>query len=70
MQLRNEMQSQIDALKDLGVSLRYAERKMQWKAGSDPAAKPVPVNALYVVGFPLGEESEQFMTPKSADVQM
>ena len=64
----DEMQSYIDTLKTLGVSLRYAERKMQVKWGSDPDSKPIPVNALYVVGFPLGNEPEQFATPKSAGI--
>ena len=61
----DEMQSHIDALKVLGVSLRYAERKMQLKWGSDPDSKPMPVNVLHVVGFPRGKEPEQFATPQS-----
>ena len=63
------MQSHIDALKQLGVSLRYAERKVQVKWGSDPDSKPMPANVLYVVGFPLGKEPEQFATPKAAGIQ-
>jgi len=66
----DEMQSHIDALKTLGVSLRYAERKMQVKWGSDPDSKPMPVNVLYVVGFPLGKEPEQFATPKSGGIRL
>lgn len=66
----DEMQSHIDALKVLGVSLRYAERKMQVKSGPDPDSKPMPVNVLYVVGFPLGKEPEQFATPKSGNISM
>ena len=41
----DELQSRIDGLKALGVSLRYAERKMQVKWGADPDAKPMPVSA-------------------------
>lgn len=66
----DEMQSHIDTLKALGVSLRYAERRMQVKWGFDPDSKPMPVNVLYVVGFPLGKEPEQFATPKAAGVRL
>ena len=66
----DEMQSHIDALRTLGVSLRYAERKMQMKWGSGPDSKPMPVNVLYVVGFPLGKEPEQFATPKSGGIRL
>jgi hypothetical protein len=54
----------MDALKAVGVSLRYAERKMQAKWGMDSDAKPMPVSVLYVVAFPLGKEPNQFATPK------
>jgi transcriptional regulator with XRE-family HTH domain len=66
----DEMQSHIDALKTLGVSLRYAERKMQVKWGAEPDSKPMPVNVLYVVAFPLGKEPEQFATPKSGGIRL
>ncbi|MCK9987922.1 MAG: hypothetical protein AzoDbin1_04394 [Azoarcus sp.] len=66
----DEMQSHIDALRTLGVSLRYAERKMQVKWGSEPDSKPMPVNVLYVVGFPLDKEPEQFATPKSVGIRL
>ena len=60
----------IDALKALGVSLRYATRKVQVKWGSDPDSKPMAATVLYVVGFPLGKEPEQFATPKSAGIRL
>lgn len=66
----DEMQSHIDALKTLGVSLRCAERKMQVKWGAEPDSKPMPVNVLYVVAFPLGKEPEQFATPKSGGIRL
>ena len=66
----DEMQSQIDALKQLGVSLRYAERTVQVKWGLDSDSKPMPANVLYVIGFPLGKEPEQFATPKSAGIHL
>jgi len=66
----DEMQSHIDALRTLGVSLSYAERKMLMKWGSEPDSKPIPVNVLYLVGFPLGNEPEQFATPKSGGLRL
>lgn len=65
----DELQAHIDTLKAQGVSLRYAERKLQMKSGSDqPDSKPVPFTALYVVAFPLGKEPEQFATPKAVGI--
>jgi transcriptional regulator with XRE-family HTH domain len=69
-EIYDEMQSHIDALKTLGVSLRYAERKMQVKWGTEPDSKPMPVNVLYVVAFPLGKDPEQFATPKSGGIRL
>lgn len=69
-EIYDEMQSHIDALKMLGVSLRYAERKMQVKWGTEPDSKPMLVNVLYVVAFPLGKEPEQFATPKSGGIRL
>ncbi len=66
----DELQSRIDALKSLGVSLRYAERKMQVKWGVETDAKPMPVSVLYVVAFPFGKEPDQFATPKSGGIRL
>lgn len=69
LEIYDELQAHIDALQAQGVSLRYAERKLQMKWGSDqPDGKPVPVTALYVMAFPLGKEPEQFATPKSCRI--
>lgn len=69
LEIYDDLQAHIDALQAQGVSLRYAERKLQVKWGSDqPDAKPVPVTALYVMAFPLGKEPEQFVTPKTARI--
>lgn len=68
-EIYDDLQAHIDALQAQGVSLRYAERKMQAKWGSDqPDAQPVPLTALYVMAFPLGKEPEQFATPKSGRI--
>ncbi|CAN7287492.1 helix-turn-helix transcriptional regulator [Caballeronia sp. LjRoot31] len=66
----DEMQSSIDTLRTLGVSLCYAVRevKVAWGLVSD--SKPMPATILYVVAFPLGNEPEQFATPKSAGIRL
>ncbi|MCY1230088.1 hypothetical protein D9M72_424850 [compost metagenome] len=63
------MQANIDVLKILGVSLRYAERKVLLKGASDPD-RPMPANVLYVIGFPLGKEPKLFATPTSVDIRL
>lgn len=66
----DELQSRIDALKALGVSLCYAERRIQVQWGTVAEAKPMRASVLYVVAFPLGKEPEQFATPKSAGIRL
>nr|WP_110140946.1 helix-turn-helix transcriptional regulator [Bordetella bronchiseptica] len=66
----DELQTYIDTLKTLGVSLRYAERQLQAKWDSDENSTPMPVRVAYVVGFPMGEEPEQFATPKSGNIRL
>lgn len=65
------MQTHIDELKRLGVSLRYAVRKLVRKLGAlDGEANPMPATALYVVAFPLGDEPEQFAVARSAGIKL
>jgi transcriptional regulator with XRE-family HTH domain len=66
----DELQSHINALRALGVSLRYAERKMRVKWGTATDGQPMLVNVLYLVAFPLGKEPEQFATPKSGGIRL
>ncbi|MGN7918587.1 helix-turn-helix domain-containing protein [Lysobacter sp. 22409] len=65
LEIYDELQAHIDTLRAQGVSLRYAERKMQvkWASGQSDS-NPAPVTALYVMAFRLGKEPEQFATPK------
>ncbi|WP_042886858.1 helix-turn-helix domain-containing protein [Cupriavidus necator] len=70
LEVYDEMQANIDVLKTLGISLRYAERAVLVKWGSDPDSTPMPVNVLYVIGFPLGKEPELFATPESAGIRL
>lgn len=66
----DEMQWHIDNLKDQGVSLRYAERNLQVKWGSEATSKPMPVTVLYLVGFLIGNEPEEFAMPKSGRIRL
>lgn len=63
------LQSCIDTLKALGVSLRYAQRKIRMKWGKESDSAPMDIDVLYVVGFPLGEEPEEFVTPKAGGLR-
>ncbi|AGW88390.1 helix-turn-helix domain-containing protein [Cupriavidus necator] len=63
------MQANIDVLKTLGVSLRYAEREVLLKGNSDPD-RSMPANVLYVIGFPLGKEPKLFATPTSVEIRL
>lgn len=35
-----------------------------------PDSQPMPASVLYVIGFPLGKEPEQFATPKSGGIRL
>ncbi|TAM06370.1 MAG: helix-turn-helix domain-containing protein [Paraburkholderia sp.] len=65
----DEMQQHIDALKALGVSLRYAVRKLKMKFTGDPESRPVETSAVYVVAFPIGKEPDEFATPRAVGVK-
>lgn len=62
----DELQGHIDALLALGVSLRYANRKVSVKVAPD--AKPWTTTVLYVIAFPLGKEPTEFATPRSMPI--
>jgi transcriptional regulator with XRE-family HTH domain len=62
----DDLQERIDALQILGVSLRYATRKVA--INGVPEAKPWSTTVLYVVAFPLGKEPTEFATPRSMPV--
>lgn len=65
----DDLQRHIDELNTLGVSLRYAERKVRLKFNSDDAdAKPFDTSVLYVVAFSVGNEPEEFATPRSVGI--
>jgi hypothetical protein len=61
----DELQSHMDALKGMGVSLCYAIRKLLIKVNDDSGVKPLPMTGLYVVAFPLGNEPKEFATPRA-----
>lgn len=62
----DELQKLIDALQKLGVSLRYATRKVAVKFES--GTKPWGTTVLYVVAFPAGAEPNEFATPRSMPI--
>lgn len=63
LEVHDELQSLIDNLKALSISLRYATRRLAFKADS-PEAKAVPASVLYLVTYPLGKEPQEFSTPR------
>jgi len=62
-----DFQGKIDELKAQGVSLRYAERKVQIGARS-PDTEPFRMTALYLLAFRLGKEPERIATPRAARI--
>ena len=64
------LQAHIDDLRRLQVSLCHAERKVQLKFGGDAEAKPMPATILYVVAFPLGQEPDEFATPRTSGLKL
>lgn len=66
-EIYDDLQRHIDALLNLGVSLRYATRKISIKSAM-PDAKPFPASVLYVVAFPLGKEPSEFATAREARI--
>ncbi|MFC5694887.1 helix-turn-helix domain-containing protein [Pseudomonas sp. GCM10022186] len=67
LEVYDELQSHISLLSEQGVGLRYATRKLNfsWKSDAD-GQRAIPVTVLYVIGFQLGEEPDEFVTPRSA----
>ncbi len=65
----DDLQKYINDLLNLGVSLCYSVRKLLIKFGNDPSIKPTASTALYVVAFPLGQEPEEFATPRSTGIK-
>ncbi|MFJ3057166.1 helix-turn-helix domain-containing protein [Herbaspirillum sp. NPDC087042] len=64
----DEMQGKIDSLRSLGMSLRYAQRRMAVRFGMGDG-KSMPAEVAYIVGFPLGKEPETFATPKNGGIR-
>lgn len=65
--IHDEMQCYIDNLKELGVSLCYATRKVAVKV-SEETTKPIEMLTLYLVTFPLGKEPAEFATPRKMPI--
>jgi transcriptional regulator with XRE-family HTH domain len=61
----DELQQHIDALRVLGVSLCHGQRKVAIGMGS---GAPMNATVLYLVAFRLGHEPTQIATPKTARI--
>lgn len=62
--VHEELQGYLDDLTRLGVSLRFAERKMSLKGNDGEDARPMPMSILYLVAYETGQEPEQFATAR------
>lgn len=68
LDIHDGLQRDIDRLKELGVSLCYASRKVAVKF-RDTSAEPMEMRTLYLVTFPLGEEPAEFATPREMPIR-
>jgi hypothetical protein len=64
LEIHDELQSHLESLKAAGVTLRFAERKVDLKAPTEEA-KPLGISILYVVAYRTGEEPGEFVTPRN-----
>lgn len=64
LDVHDELQGYIDQLRELGVSLRFAERNLALKVNDAPEAQPMRMSALYVVTYRRGQEPEEFATTR------
>lgn len=65
LDIYDELQQHVDALRVLGVSLCHGQHKVAVRMGS---GEPVNATVLYVVAFRLGHEPTQIVTPKAARI--
>lgn len=65
LDIYDELQQHVDALRVLGVSLCHGQRKVALRMGS---GELVNATVLYVVAFRLGHEPTQIVTPKAARI--
>lgn len=68
LDLHDELQGYIDQLRDMGVTLRYSQRKVALKVNADPGIEPMHASVLYVVTFRRGKEPDEFATPRKGRV--
>ena len=64
LEIHDELQSYLEALKAAGVTLVFAERTMGLKAHTEEG-KPLAISILYVVAYRTGEEPGEFVTPRN-----
>ena len=68
LEVFDDLQQHINALRDLGVSLCHGQRQVSVKLAV-ASAEPVMATVLYVVAFQLGHEPTQIVTPKAASIR-
>lgn len=61
---QGQPQGYIEHLAELGASLRFAERNLGLKVNDSPDAQPLKMSALYLVTYRLGQEPDEFATPR------
>lgn len=64
LEVYDELQGFIDALAGLGVSLRFATRKVRLGFRDNAQAQPWEASVVYVVTYRAGKEPTQFATPR------
>lgn len=64
IEVYRELEEYMDRLKAQGVGMRYASRDVEVRLGTDNS-ESLAVKILYLVGFPVGKEPQQFATPRA-----
>lgn len=64
LDIHAELQVYIDALAGLGVSLRFATRKVRLDFRDTAQAQPFEASVVYIVTYLAGKEPTQFATPR------
>lgn len=64
LDVHDDLQSHIDTLAGLNVSLRYATRQVALAVGANRTGQALPASVVYLVTYPAGKEPDRFATPR------
>ncbi|MBM1183020.1 helix-turn-helix transcriptional regulator [Pseudomonas lundensis] len=64
IEVYRELEEYMALLKAQGVGMRYAFRDVEVRLGADNP-ESLAVKILYLIGFPVGKEPQQFASPKA-----